>query len=1012
MAKLFWRRQWDRWELNERLLLDMARNALPPTAALIVTQSSSIGRGFDIVGYLPVIATILQQPALPRVVFLKQMLFTCLLNCLVLCTNLLAAYSATQARLHTTPPGGNLSAYNSSAAAVSGIWLFFTVWAIQTLRVYRPQFTVSCIVCTIFGEVGIGVGSQLGTMASHIKFNTQLTEMFFLAHGFSFADIKKYLAAAKEVLSAEAAYVAGLESSPLLATDSQATDGENDGSNVKKRFPMTITRHENTEYRNLAAAVSRLSELHNKLRADIALAKQEVGYSNVTGDDLEELFQCFRRLILTLRGTTVLMSIFRRICETRGWGIFDDSPFVPTIDKESDVKENTEERQEWKSIFGDFKQSVNDMSQMMQDGLQHVSVALGLEEPSKLELLLRCEMAKSISRNSKADVEAKGEKLPGMAGFTASLESQIAAFHARRGSNLTKWLQRKGTNHAKTIETDHRSSPPPLFGQQESDDGDKEQYFVILYMQHFNHTLSDAVLDLAKFADKVSTRKRQLILPSSRRLKKLAWSFFKEHDKPEDLSHHPTDDSNINHPPEKDIHTVKQNPRHEQQQGKRSILYRVINSFSNIIGGEQSFFGFRAACAVLSIVIVGLLAETQQWFFNQRGLLAVVFVPFTMAPNAGETWALFLFRVIGTAIAVAVSILNWYIVNGHAAGVIVFFFVFVVFEEYFNLKYPQYGGVWRGSLITRAIIIGYVLQTQFLHVPQPPATKNTAYPVYLIGPYRYACAVVGMFSAFVWTIFPRVNSARSLLRHKLGKSLFLLTLYYNCMNSTVNLWVNDKLGDPQDKRSPGRQLEKLRHKIFSQETALLTAIKTHARFSRFEPSMGKAFPAELYAKVIDEIDLIVSLMNLVVHAATTSPSASPAHQSLSEGAHGTKWSDHIAKSTSLNTSNLATTITTLLSLLSACITDKRPLPPGLVLPHSSSFLTTKHVGASNSEEVMNLRNANEPGYSVFAVIEIGQTLITESLGRVLGHVEGLVGVIDFGIEDGKRSRKEKSGKMN
>lgn len=65
---------------------------------------------------------------LPRVPFLRQMIFTCFLNCLIACLCLLAAYCVMQARLHTTSPGGDMSAYNSSAAGVTGVWLFFTVW--------------------------------------------------------------------------------------------------------------------------------------------------------------------------------------------------------------------------------------------------------------------------------------------------------------------------------------------------------------------------------------------------------------------------------------------------------------------------------------------------------------------------------------------------------------------------------------------------------------------------------------------------------------------------------------------------------------------------------------------------------------------------------------------------------------------------------------------------------------------------------------------------------------------
>ena len=36
------------------------------------------------------------------------------------------------------------------------------------------------------------------------------------------------------------------------------------------------------------------------------------------------------------------------------------------------------------------------------------------------------------------------------------------------------------------------------------------------------------------------------------------------------------------------------------------------------------------------------------------------------------------------------SLVIWYIVDGHPAGVLVFFFVFIFFEVYFLLKYPRF----------------------------------------------------------------------------------------------------------------------------------------------------------------------------------------------------------------------------------------------------------------------------------------------------------------------------------
>ena len=46
-------------------------------------------------------------------------------------------------------------------------------------------------------------------------------------------------------------------------------------------------------------------------------------------------------------------------------------------------------------------------------------------------------------------------------------------------------------------------------------------------------------------------------------------------------------------------------------------------------------------------------------------------------------------RIFGTVVAMVTSLIIWYIVVGHAAGVIVFLFLFTFVEFYIILKYPR-----------------------------------------------------------------------------------------------------------------------------------------------------------------------------------------------------------------------------------------------------------------------------------------------------------------------------------
>ena len=50
------------------------------------------------------------------------------------------------------------------------------------------------------------------------------------------------------------------------------------------------------------------------------------------------------------------------------------------------------------------------------------------------------------------------------------------------------------------------------------------------------------------------------------------------------------------------------------------------------------------------------------------------------------------------------SLVIWYIVNGHPAGVLVFVFVFVFIEFYFLVKYPRFVVVAIISIVTQGML--------------------------------------------------------------------------------------------------------------------------------------------------------------------------------------------------------------------------------------------------------------------------------------------------------------------
>jgi len=128
-----------------------------------------------------------------------------------------------------------------------------------------------------------------------------------------------------------------------------------------------------------------------------------------------------------------------------------------------------------------------------------------------------------------------------------------------------------------------------------------------------------------------------------------------------------------------------------------------------------------------------------------------------------------------------------------------------------------------------------------------------AYPLYELAPYRLACVAGGLGVAFIWTFFPYPLTARSQLRKDLGASLYLLANYYSCVHTTVDMRLSGMEGDLEDKRSPGRRLEKARVKVFTKELALLAGLRQHLTFTAWEPSFGGKFPRQQYDTIIHEV---------------------------------------------------------------------------------------------------------------------------------------------------------------
>ncbi len=88
-------------------------------------------------------------------------------------------------------------------------------------------------------------------------------------------------------------------------------------------------------------------------------------------------------------------------------------------------------------------------------------------------------------------------------------------------------------------------------------------------------------------------------------------------------------------------------------------------------------------------------------------------------------------------------------------------------------------------------------------------------------------------------------------------------------------------------------------------------------------------------------------------------------------------------------------VTSILSLLSASVTQGSALPPFIQLPEPYDL--SRRLEALD-KGILDARHVEEPGYSAYAVLQVCSSLVTDDLARLVDHVKDLVGETDFSFK--------------
>ncbi|KAF2398667.1 hypothetical protein EJ06DRAFT_87904 [Trichodelitschia bisporula] len=968
---------WNGLGLSVPLLLLMAKGGVPPTIALAMYQSTTVAQFYGNFGYLVAIISVIAMCVQPRAKFVQNTLLSAFTACLAAAVGLLSVYCVTQARKHSGEPppprtATGFTTYNSSASAVSGIWMFMQVYVINSLRARSPQLVVPAIIYSIFVIVISIYSSLLQDMTAGIRFILKILYCFLtgfaIATGVHFVvfptssrkivmmEFSGFLKSLQECVETQRSYLQSLEK-PSDFTKNITVDDR--GSSL------------HPEAKAVKAAVGAMMGLHSKLQGDLPFAKREIAWGRLGPDDLKEMNKLTRQIMIPVLGLGAVTDIFQRIAAANDWTEHNVEEGLDPVEEEKRRRLTTE----WSDNMKLLHNSFTAITEAVQEGLEHIMLQFSM-----------------LPRPRKSDVEAEGDVTrPGDTGFAAYMDQIIKQFKEDQNVALDEWCQRRGLKVEEEVYENE-----PRFGIDNFDitwfthgpERHQRQLYVLLYLEYLMFKTGLAVLDMVHFADGLmdsgKLSRSHLILPGAKRLRKWIISTFYSRDDGDSYDERFRESDKVVAMGQ--AYSARRDPEHLPPQNIVERIGEFLRALAAGLRSSESAFGFRVALATLSIGIISYLHDTQTFFLENRLLWSMIMVAISMAPTAGQSLFSYVLRVIGTVIAMLASFLIYYIPDGQTAGILVFLWFFVSLAIYVLLKMPQLVSVGMVSIVTSVLIIGYELEVRKIGVAAITANGQKYFSITLIGVFRLATVAGGLFVAFIWTMLPYPITEHSQLRKDVGATLYLLASYYSIIHETIQSRIQQDtaeliLEDPENNSL--RPLDAARLKVYSKVMILISRLKMYSQMTKWELMLGGKFPKARYDAIITAAENIASYTTLMGYSSSTFLASAEFRKS--------QWCrDFQGVMSSVRPTSHE--ITSLLSILSSSIISAQPLPPYLRAP-APYGLTSKMEALDR--DILSVRHIHEPGYAAFAVTQISTQSIISDLEVLLTNVKELVGELDF-----------------
>ncbi|EXJ84277.1 hypothetical protein A1O3_04944 [Capronia epimyces CBS 606.96] len=962
--------------------LMMLKGGASPAIALAAYQSDGWAETYSTLGYLVAILSVLSLPILPRGKFIQSMMTALFTLCLAAAMALLSIQCAVAARQGAQP-----TQYSAAANVTACVWLFFNLYVANAVRALRPQLFLVSIQYLIFIIVASTYAATFPNMAAGMKFVNTLLKTFLTGYALStgvslfllpissrkisYKLMTGVLNLMKECLNTQAAYV------HAIATSQEGNDGCQDEHDKlrpawdKPEAEVSMKQAEDAA-KMMKSKLQQASQLFGQLKIEIGFAKKEIGWGKLRAGDFTKIWGLLQSIFLPITGLSTFVDILESVKNQKAQG----TDLISNVDMVEAIRRL--EADEWREIIVLSRGSFQNVRASLIDGLAHICYVLELRPRPK-------------ATSKDPEMMAGAPPAPGDPKFGEHLEAQIKLFEVRRQDTMRRWCEKKKIN----VPAKFWDDPMAQYNFTDSDSLDDtvrqkhnhQQLYLMLYLDYLLYSICLSVLNMVHFADsKVqdgTMKKNRLIFPGWRRIRKLMQSGFMQADSDQGVPDGEATGIIISLGASL---SKKKDPEHLPPTTWYQRATGHLNLVPKFLGSPESAFGFRVAVASISVAIIGFIHQTSHFYLAQRGIWAVIMVAISMGPTAGVGVSGFIGRVLGTAVATAVSIAIWYMSDQKPAAIIPLSYVYFVCCYYIVFKKPKHIITAVISAVTVILIVGYELQDRKIGTKLLTSNGQEYYRIYLLAPYRLASVVAGIVVAFIWTYFPYPITTHATLRKDLGATLYLMANYYSITHSTVETKLrHGSLARQNDKSCPMRKLDKAREKVYEKIMVMMNRLREHSAFTVYEPTFGGKFPKQAYDELIGHMQKLFNYMALTSWS-------SQAFNSSPDGQES-EWLRDFRRLTA-QSHITSDELTSTLYLLSSSMSNVQPLPPYIRLP--APFDIAEQLSAVDPA-ILSTKHIDEPCYAAFAVLEIAGILIMQETAHVLAKIKELVGEVDFSV---------------